>query len=79
MAGSIAMGYLAMVGFIETTAGHTVQQPMSVINGMWNVLNLGHAIGAAVGLLIFIMGYRLNIETVKKTRFKEVSEAIVAK
>jgi len=58
--GAIAMGYLAMVGFIETTAGNAVQQTPAVIQGMWDALNLGNAIGATIGLAIFLYSYKLT-------------------
>ncbi|WP_417527675.1 MFS transporter [Marinomonas shanghaiensis] len=58
--GAIAMGYLAMVGFIESTGGTVVQQPQQVIQGMWDALNLGNAIGATIGLVIFLYSYKLT-------------------
>lgn len=58
--GAVAMGYLALVGFVQSTGGVVIQQPQQVIDGMWDVLNLGHAIGAAIGLVIFLLGYKIT-------------------
>ncbi|SBS39760.1 putative symporter YjmB [Marinomonas spartinae] len=60
LGGAMAMGYLAMVGFVQSTAGVVVKQPPEVTQGMWDVLNLGNAIGAAIGLVIFLLGYKLT-------------------
>ncbi|AEF53210.1 MFS transporter [Marinomonas posidonica] len=69
--GAIAMGYLAWVGFVQSSAGHVVQQPPHVVQGMWDVLNLGHAIGAAIGLVIFLWGYQLTDQ--RLSDLKEIS------
>lgn len=73
--GAIAMGYLAMVGFIQTTGGAVVQQPPQVIQGMWDVLNLGHAIGAAIGLVIFLLGYKLTDQVLLHLKNPPLSQA----
>lgn len=69
--GAIAMGYLAMVGFIQTTGGAVVQQPPQVIQGMWDVLNLGHAIG----LVIFLLGYKLTDQVLLHLKNPPLSQA----
>ena len=74
--GSIAMGYLAMVGFVQSTGGSVVQQPPQVIQGMWDALNLGNAIGATIGLVIFLYNYKLTDQMLERMKAEASKKTI---
>lgn len=75
LGGAIAMGYLAMVGFVQSTGGAVVQQPPQVIQGMWDALNLGNAIGATTGLAIFLYSYKLTDQVLANLKPDNLSVA----
>ena len=76
--GAIAMGYLAMVGFVESTGGVVVKQSPQVIQGMWDALNLGNAIGATIGLILFISSYKLTDKVLANLKPDEVSDTNIS-
>jgi Na+/melibiose symporter-like transporter len=60
VSGAGAMWLLAAYGFMEAKVGETVTQGPVVVQGMWDIFNLGPAVGAAIALVVFWKFYDLS-------------------
>jgi probable glucitol transport protein GutA len=60
VSGAGGMWLLAAYGFQSAKVGETVVQTPATAAGMWNVYNLGPAVGAVLALLVFWKFYDLN-------------------
>jgi len=61
-AGSISMYILGWYGYVSNAA----QQTQKTLDGIWNLMTIIPIIGVALGLLIFIIFYKLREEDVEK-------------
>ncbi|MFV0467166.1 MAG: MFS transporter [Lachnospiraceae bacterium] len=60
LAGAFPMFLLGLFGFVESTGTETVVQSTQVVNGIWLIYNLGPALGALIGLIVFVKFYDLD-------------------
>ena len=68
IAGAIALGILAMLGYQESIQGEIIIQTQTTLNGMWAILNLGPIIGGVISVIFFAKKYDLNEEEIDQLK-----------
>lgn len=68
VAGAVPMFILGLFGFIESTGTESVTQPDAVVNAIWSIYNIGPALGALIGLIIFVKYYDLDERKLEKLK-----------
>lgn len=64
IAGGISGFALSMVGYVSTTAGQTIQQSQSALDGIYNISSLVPCVGYLTVLLLLAFVYPLNKKAV---------------
>ncbi len=66
IAGGISGFALSMVGYVSTTAGQTIQQSQSALDGIYNISSLVPCLGYLTVLLLLAFVYPLNKKAVEE-------------
>lgn len=66
LAGGIQGFALGLIGYVSATAGQTVQQSQSTLDGIYNICTLTPTLGYLVVLLLLVFAYPLGKKEVEK-------------